>query len=49
MKKRIAVGAIIRYQSKYLLIKKIAEHDVLSSEFHPYIDFLTCIQRKSLI
>lgn len=40
MKKRIAVGAIIRYQSKYLLIKKIAEHDVLSSEFHPYIDFL---------
>lgn len=40
MKKRIAVGAIIRYQSKYLLIKKIAEHDVQSSEFHPYIDFL---------
>ncbi len=40
MKKRIAIGAIIKYNSKFLLVKKTAEHDVKSSEFHPYIDFL---------
>lgn len=40
MKKRIAIGAIIKYNSKFLLVKKTAEHDVESSEFHPYIDFL---------